>query len=208
MCYYMKTEITNYERSEIFNYYNNKDNPFLYLTTKVDITNIYNKCKKYYPSIAYFITLALNKIDNFKYRYENNKIYKYDTLNINFTQIRENNNIGFFSCDFKDNYHDFLKEYKRVQEQFKKNKSSIAADDDEGEAWFSYVPWFNMSSLITPYDKKNTIPQFIWDKFTHENEKYYINLTIMVHHGFVDGFHIATFLKTLEEIIENIDNYI
>ena len=207
MCYNMKTEIINYERSELFNYYNNKDNPFIYLTTKVDITNIYNKCKNYYPAIAYFITLALNKIDNFKYRYENNKIYKYDTLNINFTQMLDNNNIGFFACSFKDNYHDFIKEYKIVQEIFQKNKNSIA-NNDEGEVWFSYVPWFNISSLITPYDKNNTIPQFIWDKFTHENEKYYINLTIMVHHGFVDGFHIAAFLKALEEIIENIDKYI
>ena len=202
----MRTEITNYERIETFNYYNNKDNPFIYLTTKVDITNIHNKCKNYYASIAYFITLALDKVDNFKYRYENNKIYKYDTLNINFTQMLDNN-IGFFACNFKDNYHDFINEYKNVQEKFNKNNSSTASKD-EGEVWFSYVPWFNMSGLITPFDKKNTIPQFIWDKFTIENEKCYINLTIMAHHGFVDGFHIATFLKTLEEIITNIDNYI
>lgn len=202
----MRTEIINYERDEIFNYYNSKDNPFIYLTTKVDITNIYNKCKNYYASIAYFITLSLNKIDNFKYRYENNKIYKYDTLNINFTQMLDNN-IGFFTCSFKNNYHDFVDEYKEVQENFNKKNSSIP-NNDEGEVWFSYVPWFNMSGLITPFDKNNTIPQFIWDKFTFENEKCYINLTIMAHHGFIDGFHIARFLKTLEEIIQNIDNYI
>lgn len=41
----MKTEITNYERIETFNYYNNKDNPFIYLTTKVDITNIHKNVK-------------------------------------------------------------------------------------------------------------------------------------------------------------------
>lgn len=203
----MKIEIKDFERNNLFNHYNDKDNSFLYLTTKIDITNIYIKCKNYYASIAYFITLALNQIDNFKYRYEDNKIYKYDVLKPNFTQMFEDNNIGFFTCDFKDKYSEFLIEYKSVQEKFKKNHKSYA-NEDQGEVWFSYIPWFNVSSIITPFDKKNTIPQFIWDKFVLEDGKYYINLTIMAHHGFVDGYHIGILLQKLNEIIENLDDYL
>lgn len=203
----LNIEIKEFQRKDIFEYYNSKDNPFIYLTTKIDITNIYNKCKNYYVSIAYFITLAVNQIDNFKYRYEDNKVYKYDILKPNFTHMFEDNNIGFFTCDYKEKYSEFLNEYKRVQEKFLKNHKSYA-NEDQGEIWFSYVPWFNISSLITPFDKTNTIPQFIWDKFNLENNKCYINLTIMVHHGFVDGYHIGLFLQKLNDIIENLDKYL
>lgn len=203
----MRTEIKNFERISLFEQYNNKDNPFLYLTTKVNVTNIHNKCKNYYATIAYFITLVTNQIDNFKYRFENNKIYKYDILKPNFTQMFEDNNIGFFTCDLKEKYSEFLVEYKNMQDKFFGNHKSYA-NDDQGEVWFSYVPWFNISSLITPFDKKVTIPQFIWDKFIYENGEYYINLTIMAHHGFIDGYHIGLFLQKLNEIIENIDNYL
>lgn len=203
----MRKEVTNFERQELFNYYNDKDNPFIYLTTKIDITNIYNKCKNYYPTIAYIITLTVNKIDNFKYRYENNKIYKYEELKPNFTHLLDDSNIGFFACDMKEKYSEFLIEYKKVRDKFLESKKSID-NIDQGEVWFSYTPWYSISSLITPYDKSVTIPQFIWDKFNLENEKCYINLTIMVHHGFADGKHIGLFLEQLNNIIENIDDYL
>lgn len=203
----MKIEVKDFKRKDIFDYYNNKDNPFLYLTTRIEITNIYNKCKNYYATIAYFITLALNQIDNFKYRYEDNKIYKYDILNLNFTQMFEDNSIGFFACKFNTKYSDFLVEYKKIQKKFFDNHKSYT-NANQGEIWFSYVPWYNINSLITPFDKKITIPQFIWDKFIFENDKYYVNLTIMVHHGFVDGYHISLFLEKLEEIIKNVDKYL
>ena len=203
----MKKEITNFERQELFDYYNSKDNPFIYLTTKINITNIYNKCENYYPTIAYIITKAVNQIDNFKYRYEDNKLFKYDELNTNFTHLFDDNNIGFFTCDMKEEYSKFLDEYKNKKQLFLESKKSIAGLD-QGEIWVSFVPWFNMTALITPYDKKITIPQFIWDKFNLENNKCYINLTIMVHHGFVDGNHIRLFLENLNNIIENIDEYL
>lgn len=203
----MKKEIINFERQELFNHYNKNDNPFIYLTTKIDITNIYHKCKNYYPSIAYLITLAVNQIDNFKYRYEDNKIYKYDILKPNFTHLFNDHNIGFFTCDNKETYTEFLNEYQNMKDKFLNTNKSYA-NSDQGEIWFSFVPWYNVSSLITPFNKTTTIPQFIWDKFNFENNKCYINLTIMVHHGFIDGYHIGLFLEKLNNIIENIDKYI
>ena len=85
----------------------------------------------------------------------------------------KDNNIGFFQCDLKDNYKDFVKEYKTKKEILLSTNKSIYGQD-QGEIWFSYVPWFNISSLITPFDKTVTIPQFIWDKFTKEEDKYYL----------------------------------
>lgn len=203
----MREEIKDFDRKNLFEYYNNKNNPYLYITTKIDITKIYNNCKNYYPTIAYFMVLTINQIDNFKYRYEDNKIFKYEVLKPNFTQMFDDHNIGFFTCDLKNTYSDFLKEYKCMKDKFYTNHKSYA-NIDYGEIWFSCVPWFNISSLVTPFDKTNTIPQFIWDKFEHHNGKTFINLTIMVHHGFVDAYHIKLFLDKFNEIVENLEQYI
>ena len=48
----MRTEVVDFKRKDLFKAYDMKENPFLYVTTKVDITNIYNKCKKYYATIS------------------------------------------------------------------------------------------------------------------------------------------------------------
>lgn len=203
----MKHEITNFDRIDLFQQYNKRDNPFLYLTTKVDITNIYKKCKHYYGSLAYFFNVAINKIDNFKYRYEDGKIYKYDEVRPNFTEMYDGENISFFSCEMKASYEEFMNNYLKVRDKFLHNKK-YQDDISNGEIWFSCFPWGNISGLITPYDKSITIPQFIWDKFSFENDHVFINLTIMVHHGFVDGHHIGLFLKYFNEINENIDEYL
>ena len=203
----MKTELKDFDRVELFEHYNTQDNPFLYVTTKVDITNIHKMCKKYYASISYFIAMATNRIENFRYRYEDGQVYLYDKLKPNFTQMLKDNNIGYFTCDFKESYGEFIEEYLEVQNKFHTTGKSCA-NEDKGEVWCSYVPWYNFTSIITPFNKENTVPQFMWDKFAFEDDNVYINLTIMAHHGFVDGYHIKLFLDEFNEIIMNLEQYI
>lgn len=67
----------------------------------------------------------MNEIEEFKYRYENGKIYKYDKLNIGFTQMFKDGNIGYFTCSIKDNYKDFINEFKKTEEEFLITNKSI-----------------------------------------------------------------------------------
>jgi len=68
----------------------------------------------------------------------------------------------------------------------------------------SCQPWFNFTGVIPPFDKSITIPQLIWDRFTFEGNRCYINLMIMVHHGFADGYHIGKLIEKIENTIQNI----
>lgn len=206
----MRHEVKDFKRKELFDMYHERSNPFLFVTTKIDITNIVNYCKihkNYYATIGYFILLAANELDCFKYRVENNKIYKYDDLKCQFVQMFDDDEIGFFACDKKDSYKEFINEFTSNQDKFFKEK--VSSDSvDEGEIWFSCAPWFGFSSLVVPFDKAITVPQFIWSKFIEENDKVYTNLMIMVHHGFADGNHVGKFLKILNEKIEDFDNIV
>lgn len=203
----MREEIKKFNREEIFKNYHSKTNPFLYLTTKIEVTKLYRKCRennKTYATVGYYITKAMNRVDAFKYRYEEDKFYKYQELKPNFTQMIDENKIGYFTCNMKDNLEEFIEEYKKVQNNFNQG-----IDDqlnlDQGEVWLSCVPWFNFTGLVTPFDKKITVPQILWDRFYLENGKWYINMMIMVHHGFADGYHIGKFIEKLNEEIDNIE---
>ena len=206
----MRTEVTEFKRKDLFEYYDSRTNPFLFVTAKIDITNIVNYCKKnrnYYATIGYFIYLVANEMDCFKYRKENDKIYKYDKLYVNFTQMIDVDKIGFFSFKSDFNYNKFIEKFNKKQTEFKNKKENIKCGND-GEIWLSCCPWFEFSSLITPFDKSITIPQFTWSKFYNENEKTYTNLTIMGHHGFIDGYHISIFLQKLNDKINKFDEII
>lgn len=206
----MRKEVINFERKDLFDYYNVRSNPFIILTTKVDITNIVNYCKEhknYYATIGYFISLVVNEMDCFKYLYEDGKIYKYDYLNVGFTDTFEDEMLGFFTCKYNKCYHSFIEDYKNTKKLFNDNHESIKLKG-EGEFWLSCMPWVEFTSVIPPFDKSITIPQFIWSKFEEENGKYYTNLMIMLHHGFADGNDIKKFLEKLNDKINRFDEII
>lgn len=197
----------NFSRRELFELYNSRQNPFSFVTTKLDVTNVYNYCKEHgnhYATFGYIIAKAMNMIPEFTYRYENENFYKYDQINPNFTQQFANGTIGFFTVTMKDEYEEFIKEFKTTEQQFLESGKSIEnPDSSRAEVWLSIEPWFNFTGLVTPFDKSIAIPQVIWDRYSIEENKCYIDLMIMSHHGFVDGSHIGEFINNFIDIVSN-----
>ena len=203
----MKTELENFDRIHIFNHYHAMTNPFAFVTLRVDVTKLYQLCKRgksHYATIGYYVVKTINEIDNFKYRYENGKIYKYDKIDANFTQMFKNKNIGYFRVNMCDDLNSFLDVFKEREEDFLNSNQSVE-ENDQAEVWLSCEPWFHFTGLIPPFNKEVAIPQIIWDQFTFEGDKCYLNFMIMVHHGFADGYNLGMFFHTLEELIEQID---
>ena len=205
----MRKEVKNFNRQYLFDHFNQRENPFIMLTTKVDVTKVYDYCKinkRFYATMTYLILSVVNEMDCFKYRCENEKIYKYDKLRANMVEMYNENEIGFMSF-YEDNLNDFKNTFIKKQKEFKE-KHIIYERKDEGEVWFSCTPKFTFSQLVVPYDKNITIPQFIWDKVHEENEKMVVDLMVLVHHGFADGNHISMFLEKLQNKINNFNELI
>ena len=202
----MKVEVKDFKRIDLFNYFNSKDNPFFCITTKIDITNLYNLGKKHgscYGTIGYYIALAMNEIEEFRYRYEDNKIYLYDKINPSYTQLLKNNSIGFFACPLKDTYEEFILEYKKINNDFI-NGDNAFQNPNQDVVWLSCTPWFNFTGVMADYDKSTVIPQVTWDKFMFEDGKCYVNMAIFAHHSFVDGYRVGLFINKLNEFIANV----
>ena len=195
-----------FERTELFDHYHQNMNPFMIVTVPVDVTNVVNYCKihkNFYATMGYLIMKAVNQIDAFKWRYENNEFHYYSSLVPSFTQKLGDNEIGYFDCEYNEDYDAFIAHFIENQNDFYQQKSSTSLSPSSA-IWFSCIPWFSITSLVPPFDKNNTIPQFIWDKYEEKNGIYQVHLMILVHHGFADGFHIAKFLELLNAETKNL----
>lgn len=198
-------EVKNFKRMNLFKHYHEANIPFIILTTKIDVTKVLEVCKgknSFYATFGFFITETANKIDAFKYRYENGKIYYCEELCSNYTQMLEDETIGFFDVPRTEKYDEYINDFKRIQNDFI-NSNDFSFENKLNEIWLSCAPWISFTSLIPPINKEVTIPQFIWDKYECVDGKYYVNLMIMVHHGFADGFHVGKFINLLNENIES-----
>ena len=205
----MKTKLdeSNWSRYNLFQRFDDNVNPNAIITTEIDITNIYNYCKKndisIYAGIGYFINGVVNKIDNFRIRREKDEFYLYDKVGIGYTENINDDTIGFFRVDMVDS----LKEYAKVFEEkrnlmFTTDHNFRSGEKKYDEIWVSCQPWYHFTSLIPPFSK-GSIPQFNWDKFKISEDKVTTNLMVCIHHGFADGSHIGKFINTLQEDINN-----
>lgn len=202
----MIRKLNDFKRSDLFHYYNERHNPFLMVTVKVDVTNVVKYCKEsknsVYATIGYLVVRSISPIDAFKYRYVDGEFYYCEDLIPGFTQMKDDETIGFFNVDYTEDYQKFIAKYNFNKRMLLEN-NALKKDSEINEVWLSCAPWFSFTGLVVPFDKKITIPQFIWDKYVLDDERYYINMMIMVHHGFADGYHVGVAIKALEESIKN-----
>lgn len=196
----MIKEVDKFDRLKIFEHYNSCDNPFLIITTRLDVTNIVLYCKihkHFFATLGFLVGKSVMNIDNFKYRLKDGKFYFCDNIITNYTDIFNNGNIGYFNVPLLNNYVDYIKCYDSEKNIFL-NEENYKIENKINEIWISSLPWIKCTSIIPPFDKKNTIPMFFWDRYELENDKYYVNFTIIAHHGFVDGLHISQLINELK----------
>lgn len=197
-------EVVNFDRKELFKHYNEMDNPFIIMTIPLNVTKVVEYCKlhkHFYATLGFLIGKAANDIDGFKYRYNCGKFYYYDRLVVNFTE-RVDNQIGFFECEAVE-LSSFIDEFELRKSELG-HYNDVNADNRQDVIWVSCFPWAKFSGLMSPHDKNITIPQFIWDKYELVDNEYYCNLMIMVHHGFIDGYHVGTFIEKLNQYINEL----
>ena len=197
----------SWERYNIFKHYDSETNPFVYVNTPLDVTKLYSFCKEsknsFYATLGYIILDVCNSIDGFRMRKENEDIFIYDKVFANFTENIDDKRIDYFTIRDADSYQDFVESFKRHRQEIKEGRKRFESVTDHDEIWISCEPWFIVNSIVTPFDRKITIPQIIWDKFRFDDNKVSINLTVMAHHGFVDGYHIGVFINKLQEKINS-----
>ena len=72
-------EINNFDRKDLFEHYNAAENPYLFVSVNINVSNAVNFAKKnktsFYATMGYLVTKSINEIENFKYRFDGEKFF-------------------------------------------------------------------------------------------------------------------------------------
>jgi len=201
----MKKKIENYKRKDLFEHYDRLTKPYASITTKIDVTPIYELSKRkghFYATLGFCLTEAMCEIEEFRVIYEDDEFYLCDTIVPSYTDVLSDGTIGFYDVPLEDSYEDYLSKFDELK---KKRLEGIEMPcSNEAVVWLSCEPWFKATAIDPPFDKNKRVPQLIWDKYEKEGDKYYVNLLIFFHHGFVDGFHIGKLIENIDKNIADI----
>jgi chloramphenicol O-acetyltransferase type A len=198
-------DINSWNRKEHFEFFSKFEEPFFGTTIQFDCTKAYTKAKEL--NVSFFVyylhktIVAVNKIENFKYRIENGKVLIYDTINASATILRDDKTFGFSEIEYHEDLTIFIENFNTEATRVQNTPGLFTREYHENIIHFSALPWINFTSMShsRSYSLPDSCPKFSFGKMTTENGKRSIPLSVHVHHGLIDGYHLGLFFEEFEK---------
>lgn len=200
-------DITTWNRKEHFEFFCKFEEPFFGTTIQLDCTKAYTKAKELGVSFfTYYLhktLVAVNKTENFRYRIHDEKVFIYDKINISSTILRDDKTFGFSEIEYNENLNSFIENYNTEATRVKNTTGLFTREYNENIVHFSALPWINFTSIShsRSFTFPDSCPKFSFGKMTTENDKKLMSMSVHVHHGLVDGYHLGLFFEEFERLM-------
>ena len=202
-----KLDLTTWNRKEHFLFFKQMEEPFYGITTTIDCTKAFAKAKELGVSFfSYYLhkTLsAVNAIENFRYRIIEDEVYVFDVIDASATVMREDTTFGFSYMPYAEKPIDFAQIVQNEIERIQTTTGVFTREYPENLIHFSALPWINFSSLshARSFSWPDSCPKISFGKLTDENGIKSMPISVHVHHGLVDGYHVGLFLDALQQLM-------
>ena len=206
---YKQLDLQNWKRKEHFDFFNQFDEPFFGIVTEIDCTNAYTFCKS--NSIPFFLyyhyqaILAVNQMEEFRYRIKDDEIIIFDAIHVTTTISRVDNTFAFSFIPFTQSFSEFSV-LARIEIDRIKSSSGLCVNHNTSRIdviHFSTVPWIKFTGVTHARDfkYKDSVPKITFGKYFQQNTRILMPVSVNVHHGLMDGFHVGQFLHFFEQLM-------
>ncbi|MEW7293053.1 CatA-like O-acetyltransferase [Aquimarina sp. 2304DJ70-9] len=202
-------DLTTWNRKEHFEFFGSFDEPFFGITSTVDFSKGYQKIKDLgYPYFLFYLHKSLqaaNAVEAFRYRIEDDQIFVYDEIHASPTIGREDHTFGFSFMEFNKDFETFVSEAKKEIEEVT-NSTGLRHTDNAKRVdtiHYSSIPWYNFTGITHArhFQFVDSVPKISFGKYTKENGKLNLPVSINVHHGLADGYHVGQYLEEFQRLL-------
>ena len=205
----MKHEIdlSTWKRREHFEVFKNFDEPLFGITVKVECSNAYLKAKELgYPFSLYYLYLSLqavNEIEEFRYRIEDDKVFCYDRVDAGPTIFREDETYGCGYMVYYEDMAEFMKQANIEVLRVKAERGLKFQPSGENIIHYSTLPWADFTSVnhARRLDIGRSIPKITFGKITRTGDAMWMPVDVHANHAVMDGFHVSKFIERFQELL-------
>ncbi|MBW6411051.1 CatA-like O-acetyltransferase [Clostridium weizhouense] len=208
-------DMNTWDRKDCFNHFFNNAKCTYSITVNIDITNLYNYIKdnklRLYPTFTWVVSKAINNYQEFKMAFdEEGCLGFFDEIGPSYSVLNDKTKV---MCDlytsFNSVFLDFYKDMNNALNNYKKD-TNFTTDSQNNFFIVSCLPWFNYTAFNVNNESSSTFlfPMVTWGKFTEEDNKIIMPITIQVHHAVADGYHCSLFFSDVKEISLNPEKYL
>jgi chloramphenicol O-acetyltransferase type A len=202
-----KLDLNSWNRKEHFLFFKQMDEPFYGITTTIDCTQAYAKAKvlgiSFFSYYLHKTLSAVNAVENFRYRIIEDEVYVFDVIDASATVMREDTTFGFSYMPFTEDINEFTQIVETEIERMQTTTGVFTREYPDNLIHFSALPWINFTSLshARSFTWPDSCPKISVGKLTEENGKKSMPISVHVHHGLADGYHVGLFLEKLQQFM-------
>jgi chloramphenicol O-acetyltransferase type A len=203
--------IETWNRKEHFLFFSQCDEPFFGIVSEIDCSEAYCYCKEnqipFFLYYHYKAITAANRIEEFRYRIQDKKVVIFDTIHVTTTIARGDNTFAFSFIPFTKTFFEF-NELAKTEIERVIDSVGIGITKDTGRQdviHFSTVPWISFTGVshARNFKIKDSIPKITFGKYFHRNDRIIMPVSINVHHGLMDAFHVGKFSYLFEQMMND-----
>lgn len=208
-------DIKNWARCDLFEFFRDYTNPYFNICTRLDVTRLLEMlraCPEMSVSLTYhyFALRAANEIEPFRYRLQDGKVFVYEVVHGGTIVLLPNESFNFAYFDYQEDFVKFIVEAERATKAAQLTDATFSPSPSEDRIHFSVLPWMSFTSFAHARNsgRADSVPKIAFGKFTRENDRMMLPISVEVHHALMDGLHVGRFLTRLEEFLQTPENYL
>ena len=198
-------DIANWARRDLFEFFVGYANPYFNICARVDVTNLLASLRQH-PGVSvslayhYFALRVANEIEPFRYRLKDGKVIVYDVINGGTTVLRPNESFTLIYFDYDPDFERFIIGAQRQVDEAQSGSKPFKPMPHDDVIHFTTLPWVSFTSFAHARNpgRADSVPKIAFGKFTKENERTLLPISVEVHHALMDGLHVGRFLDRLE----------
>lgn len=200
-------DLNRWARRAQYDFFHQFDEPFFGITAEVECGAAYQRCKQqghsFYLFYLHKILLAVNQIQEFRYRIEGDGVVLWDRIRIGATVDRADGTFGFAHFDYANDFASFAQGASAEIERVQGRHDLEPSDGKDNVVHFSALPWVSFTSLshARRFQRQDSCPKIATGKLHETNGRMVMPVSVHGHHALMDGVHAGRFFQVLEALL-------
>lgn len=206
---FKEIDIENWKRKTTFEFFQDFEDPFFNIAAHLDVTELYRFCKDNQLSFSlanlFYSLQTANQIREFRFRLKDEKLVEFEKVDATQTILNDDETFSFAYFEFKENVFEFNEAGRIALEKYKALRTFDVEADRIDLIYYSVIPWISFTSFkhASRFDNRQTVPRMVFGRMFEDGKRKKIPLSVEVHHGMMDGFHVGRFFNILQEKFDN-----
>ena len=119
--------------------------------------------------------------------------------------MRDDKTFGFSLIQYDNDLTVFAEITRKEIDRIQNTTGLITRDFEINLIHFSALPWVDFTSYshARSFTWPDSCPKISYGKMVEENGKKTMAVSIHVHHGLVDGYHVGEFVSILQKLMNS-----